>query len=304
MRRRATSSPTGWHTGRGSRSRWWRDEIRKAAVERKTEVSLRSLPSFGQVKPAERGLIWALVNQAGRRRRRDGRARFRPTSTCWPPPGAGHRACPGPGGRRPFTLGPAGASKYGGGPVVTRMAAEPTPGASPADCVRALKRLRFGTGRGGHPSARFDQLQETGTAATLGDIDRLWQQKRAILQRIEALGGCSAPSGRRRPLSIEDKYDEVRQLITIGQGEGIPACTTRSTSCCARTSPRRMTSTICSARLAVPASRSWIPSRSTARTSRAKGGDDLELDLTAGRAGQDERSRCGCTCARWAPSRS
>ena len=40
-----------------------RAEIRKAAVERRTEVSPRQVPTFGQVKPAERGLIWALINR-------------------------------------------------------------------------------------------------------------------------------------------------------------------------------------------------------------------------------------------------
>ena len=40
-----------------------RDEIRKAAVERRTEVSAREMPALGRLKPAERGLIWALMNQ-------------------------------------------------------------------------------------------------------------------------------------------------------------------------------------------------------------------------------------------------
>jgi DNA primase len=36
--------------------------IRKAAVDRRTTVTARELPSFGQVRPAERGLIWALFH--------------------------------------------------------------------------------------------------------------------------------------------------------------------------------------------------------------------------------------------------
>jgi DNA primase len=39
-----------------------RSEIRKAAVERRTTVTARELPSFGKVRPAERGLIWALFH--------------------------------------------------------------------------------------------------------------------------------------------------------------------------------------------------------------------------------------------------
>jgi DNA primase len=38
-----------------------RAEIRKAAVQRQTTVEERRLPSMGQIKPAERGLIWALI---------------------------------------------------------------------------------------------------------------------------------------------------------------------------------------------------------------------------------------------------
>jgi DNA primase len=39
-----------------------RAEIRKAAVERRTTVTARELPSFGQIRPAERGLIWAVFH--------------------------------------------------------------------------------------------------------------------------------------------------------------------------------------------------------------------------------------------------
>jgi DNA primase len=39
-----------------------RAEIRKAAVERRTTLTSRELPSFGQIRPAERGLVWALFH--------------------------------------------------------------------------------------------------------------------------------------------------------------------------------------------------------------------------------------------------
>ena len=39
-----------------------RAEIRKAAVDRRTTLTARELPSFGQIRPAERGLIWALFH--------------------------------------------------------------------------------------------------------------------------------------------------------------------------------------------------------------------------------------------------
>ena len=41
-----------------------RAEIRKAAVQKRTEVTSREIPSFGQLKHAEKGLIWALVHNS------------------------------------------------------------------------------------------------------------------------------------------------------------------------------------------------------------------------------------------------
>ncbi len=39
-----------------------RAEIRKAAVERRTVITQRELPGLGQIKPAEKGLVWHLFN--------------------------------------------------------------------------------------------------------------------------------------------------------------------------------------------------------------------------------------------------
>ena len=39
-----------------------RAEIRKAAVNRQTDVTTRELPSFGQLKQAEKALIWGLIH--------------------------------------------------------------------------------------------------------------------------------------------------------------------------------------------------------------------------------------------------
>ena len=42
-----------------------RAEIRKAAVDRRPALTARELPSFGQIRPAERGLIWSLFQDEG-----------------------------------------------------------------------------------------------------------------------------------------------------------------------------------------------------------------------------------------------
>ena len=39
-----------------------RAEIRKAAVDRRTTLTAKELPSFGRIRPAERGLIWAMFH--------------------------------------------------------------------------------------------------------------------------------------------------------------------------------------------------------------------------------------------------
>ena len=40
-----------------------RAEVRRAAVQKRAELTARELPNFGQVKPAEKGLIWALIHE-------------------------------------------------------------------------------------------------------------------------------------------------------------------------------------------------------------------------------------------------
>jgi DNA primase len=41
-----------------------RAEIRKAAVDRRTAITSREMPNYGRIKPAERGLIWHLLNNS------------------------------------------------------------------------------------------------------------------------------------------------------------------------------------------------------------------------------------------------
>jgi len=68
--------------------------------------------------------------------------------------------------------------------MVTGIAAAPAPPAAAAACVQALKRLRLER-EGAALQREIDRLQEAGSGAA---IDRLWQQKRELLQRIASLG--------------------------------------------------------------------------------------------------------------------
>ncbi len=162
-----------------------RAEIRKAAVDRRVDVGTGTLAPLGRVKPAERGLIWAVLNRPDEARlaleelepadldllttaRVLGLAADLAQADGFSPSGLLER------------LSSEDAQ------LVTRIASDDTPAAPAADCARALKRLRYER-EGAALQREIDRLQEQAVAGG-GDIDRLWQQKREILERIEALG--------------------------------------------------------------------------------------------------------------------
>jgi DNA primase len=161
-----------------------RDEIRKAAVEKRTDVSVRDLPSFGQLKPAERGLFWALVHDPDGAvdamallddRDLDGLAGRGILEQALHLYESGDLASPGA-----FLARLTNEETR----LVTGIAAEPAHPASARDCALALKRLRFER-EGAAVQREIDRVQESGGG---DDIDRLWQQKRELLQRIATLG--------------------------------------------------------------------------------------------------------------------
>jgi DNA primase len=165
-----------------------RSEIRKAAVNRQTgaDVVSRQVASLGQIKPAERGLLWALV--------RDPRAGFGAVAELEPADLAGLATGPiieqarslqgWPTDSLPTTLierlneGEAG--------LVQEISRQSHPPAEPVDCVRALKRLRYVRERT-EVQREIDRLQEQGATRHADQIVALWDRKRALVQRIEAL---------------------------------------------------------------------------------------------------------------------
>jgi hypothetical protein len=68
---------------------------------------------------------------------------------------------------------------------ISRQSAAP---AAPADCVRALKKMRFDRERAS-VQREIDRLQEQGAAHFDEQIVALWDRKKDLLQRIEALMG-------------------------------------------------------------------------------------------------------------------
>ncbi|MBE3071720.1 MAG: toprim domain-containing protein, partial [Acidobacteria bacterium] len=164
-----------------------RAEIRKAAVERRTAVTERELPSFGRVKQAEKGLIWSLMH--------DPAAAGAAMAELEPADLAGlatehvlelartlHAELSG--AVSPTAL-LARLNKVEG-TLVTGIAAEPGPAAPPLACAHALKRLRFERERA-DLQREIDRLQDQGEAGEPGQLEALWQRKKLLVRWMESL---------------------------------------------------------------------------------------------------------------------
>jgi DNA primase len=165
-----------------------RAEIRKAAVQRRTELTARELPSNGQLKPAEKGLLWALVHNS-----RQGlsaldeleaddlaqlatRAIFemaRSLQGSTPPEGL------------PTALLQRLSTENAR--IFTAVAAiDPAPALSPFECARTIKKLRWQRERAAI-QREIDRLQELGSGAHSAEIDVLLRKKNDLGLRIEQL---------------------------------------------------------------------------------------------------------------------
>jgi DNA primase len=163
-----------------------RAEIRKAAVQKKTTLTARELPSFGQLKHAEKALIWGLVHNSGEAldalsdldaddlSNLAGRDIFEVAQDLQ---GLPLNAIPTALLQRLSTVN---------AQLVTSIAATATPPAPPLDCVRALKRLRWERERAAI-QREIDRLQAMGAGQYGNEIDALWQKKKDLLLRIEQL---------------------------------------------------------------------------------------------------------------------
>jgi DNA primase len=165
-----------------------RAEIRKAAVLRQTSMDdvQRRAPALGQVKVAERGLVWALINDSG-----SGMAALELLETAdldglatreilrqaqslqeWP-------AGSVPGGLiERLSTGEAA--------LVQEIAGQRGAPADASDCVRTLKRLRYDRERAA-VQREIDRIQEAGGPGQDDEITALWERKKDLLHRIEGL---------------------------------------------------------------------------------------------------------------------
>jgi DNA primase len=165
-----------------------RAEIRKAAVKREVapEVLSRQVATLGRVKPAERGLLWALIRdpEAGFAALRELDAADLDGLATGPIIEQARSLQGWPIDSLPKTLierlndGEAG--------LLQEIGRQTHPPADAVECVRALKRLRYVRERT-EVQREIDRLQEQGAAGHADEIVALWHRKKALLQRIEAL---------------------------------------------------------------------------------------------------------------------
>jgi DNA primase len=163
-----------------------RAEIRKAAVHKRTAVTTRELPASGELKHAEKALIWGLIHNTPEAREAlaelddedmeglAGRHILEMARTLHDEPVD----------RLPSTL--LQRLSTVNAQIVTSIAATTISTAPPAACARALKRLRWERERAAI-QREIDRLQELGATQHGREIDNLWQRKKNLLHRIEDL---------------------------------------------------------------------------------------------------------------------
>jgi DNA primase len=165
-----------------------RAEIRKAAVQRQTNVAdvERRVPAMGQVKVAERGLIWAVIRQpeAGLSALADvespdleglaTQAILRQAQSLqgWP------------AGTLPEALIERLSTAEAA--LVQEIARQAGAPADPADCVKTLKKQRYDRERA-QVQREIDRLQDEGAGRYEREITALLERKLDLAHRIEIL---------------------------------------------------------------------------------------------------------------------
>jgi DNA primase len=163
-----------------------RAEIRKAAVLKQTVIEERTLAPLGQVKPAERGLIWALMRDTASgvaALNQLEEADFEGLATRGILQQA--RSLQGwPESALPQTL--AERLSKGEAALVDEICRHPSAPSGAADCVKVLQQLRLDRERAAI-RREIDRLQEAGPAADEGRMNALLIRSRELKQQIESL---------------------------------------------------------------------------------------------------------------------
>ncbi len=163
-----------------------RAEIRKAAVQRQTAVEARTLPPLGQLKAAERGLIWAVMKDPGTAAAAlaevenedldelsaGGIIQQARSLQAWPSEAI------------PRTL--LERLSKGEAAMIHEICLQASSPPTALDCVRALKKLRVDRELAGI-QRELTRMQEHGQSSDSGALDALLVRKQALVQRRESL---------------------------------------------------------------------------------------------------------------------
>ena len=163
-----------------------RAEIRKAAVQKRPELTPRDIPTFGEVKRAEKGLIWALIHEpeqgmAALNVLQDNDLEGLLTRHVLEEARALADRAPAVLPSALFErLNPVEAH------LVTGIASERLPPGPPLSCARELQQLRVERDIAA-VQREMDRLQELGTDLHDSEITELWRRKEALRSRKEQL---------------------------------------------------------------------------------------------------------------------
>jgi DNA primase len=162
-----------------------RAEIRKAAVSRRTELTSRELPGYGQLRQAEKGLLWAIVHDPGDGLQAVGKLADEDLEGLQ----TAHilevaRTLRDKSAELPAALFERLTSREA--QMVSAAAAGPLAPAPPDECVRALRRVRFEREQA-QVQREIDRLQQLGAEAHDREINELWQRRKQLLHQIEEL---------------------------------------------------------------------------------------------------------------------
>ncbi len=164
-----------------------RAEIRRAAAERRADWQPPGLAESRSLKPAETGLLWALVHEPGvaagvlgelEPADLDGLASAGILE-------AARALAAGPAEQLPALLVERLTEEEAA--LLSEAGRAPSRPAPAAACVQALKRRRYERERAA-VQREIDRLQASGAPATDGRFDALMRQKLALNERLEALG--------------------------------------------------------------------------------------------------------------------
>jgi DNA primase len=163
-----------------------RDEIRKAAAQRRTEAPAVAVPAQARVKPAELGLLWTLVHRPVEGLSAVAQLESGDLDGVISAPIL--RLASSLADVPPETLPELLRERLNEGErLLLDRAAEPDAApASPVDCVSALRRLRYDRERSAVQD-EIDRLQAQPGPDDDRDLATLWARKKDLLKRIEAL---------------------------------------------------------------------------------------------------------------------